>query len=378
MNRSALVVVQHLLGSGHLRRAVLLGRALADAGMKVTVASGGMPLAGLDLAGINFVQLPPVRAADAAFAELVDAAGNAVDEAWRAERRHALLTCFDSARPDLLALETFPFGRRKMRFELLPLLAHAAQAKKKPHIVCSVRDVLQQRKPSRTAESAAWANRYFDAVWVHGDENFIPLRDSFPVDQLRVAVTHTGYLYDAGGAVGGEGEGEGEVIVSAGGTDAAGRALYAAALNAAEADQEKTWRILMAGGAARQKWRRHAGRARVEKNRADFPQLLRNCAVSVSRAGCNTVLDLLSARARAVLVPFEEHGESEQLQRAARLNSAGRAVLLRERGLTPAALAEAVTAAANTPRPAKTTVNMNGAKTCAALAEEMLRRRGWR
>lgn len=376
MNRSALLVVQHLLGSGHLRRAVLLGRALADAGMKVTVASGGMPLAGLNMAGINFVQLPPVRAADAAFSELVDAGGNAVDAAWRAGRLRALLACFDSARPDLLVLETFPFGRRKLRFELLPLLARAAQAKKKPRIVCSVRDVLQRRKPSRTAESAAWANRYFDAVWVHGDENFIPLRDSFPVDQLHTAVTHTGYLYDDRGAAGGEGGGEGEVIVSAGGTDAAGRALYAAALSAAEADHEKTWRILMAGGAANRKWRQHAGRARVENNRADFPQLLRNCAVSVSRAGCNTVLDLLRARARAVLAPFEEHGETEQLQRATRLHKTGRAALLRERDLTPAALAKTVAKAADTPRPAKTTVNMNGAKTCAALAKEMLRPRG--
>jgi len=374
VNPTALVVVQHLLGSGHLRRAVLLGRALADAGMQVTVASGGMPLAGLNMAGINFVQLPPVRAADAAFSALVDAGGNAVDETWRAGRRRALLACFDSARPDLLVLETFPFGRRKMRFELLPLLARAEQAKKKPRIVCSVRDVLQQRKPSRSAESAEWANRYFDAVWVHGDEKFIPLRDSFPVDQLRVAVTHTGYLYGHRGAVGGEGEGE--VIVSAGGTDAAGRALYDVASAAAEADHEKTWRILMARGAAHQKRRRPAGRARVENNRADFPQLLRNCAVSVSRAGCNTVLDLLSARARAVLVPFEEHGETEQLQRATRISKTGRAVLLRERALTPAALTKAVTQAANAPRPAKTAVNMNGAIACAALAEEILRRRG--
>ncbi|MDD9800893.1 MAG: glycosyltransferase [Gammaproteobacteria bacterium] len=376
MNRSALLVVQHLLGSGHLRRAVLLGRALADAGMQVTVASGGMPLAGLNMEGINFVQLPPVRAVDAAFSALVDADGNVVDAAWRAGRLSALLTCFDSARPDLLVLETFPFGRRKMRFELLPLLARAGQAKKKPRIVCSVRDVLQQRKPSRAAESAEWANRYFDAVWVHGDEKFIPLRDSFPVDQLRIAATHTGYLYDDRGAAGGEGEGEGEVIVSAGGTGAAGRALNAAALAAAEADHEKTWRILMGGGAAHQKWRQHAGRARVENNRADFPQLLRNCAVSVSRAGCNTVLDLLSARARAVLVPFEEHGETEQLQRATRLGKTGRAVLLREHALTPAALTQAVSKAARAPRPAKTTVNMNGAATCAALAGEMLRRRG--
>jgi len=75
-------------------------------------------------------------------------------------------------------------------------------------------------------------------------------------------------------------------------------------------------------------------------------------------------------------VPAEGHGETEHLQRATRLGKPGRAVRLREHALTPAALTQAVSKAARAPRPAKTTVNMNGAATCAALAGEMLRRRG--
>ena len=50
----------------------------------------------------------------------------------------------------------------------------------------------------------------------------------------------------------------------------------------------------------------------VERWRADLPALFRTCALSVSQAGYNTVMDLLRARARAVLVPFAAGGESEQ------------------------------------------------------------------
>ena len=39
--------VQHLLGIGHLKRAHTLARALRAAGFEVTLASGGLPVAGI-------------------------------------------------------------------------------------------------------------------------------------------------------------------------------------------------------------------------------------------------------------------------------------------------------------------------------------------
>jgi predicted glycosyltransferase len=43
----ALIWVQHLLGIGHVRRAALIARAMTDAGLDVTVASGGFSVAGV-------------------------------------------------------------------------------------------------------------------------------------------------------------------------------------------------------------------------------------------------------------------------------------------------------------------------------------------
>jgi len=103
----------------------------------------------------------------------------------------------------------------------------------------------------------------------------------------------------------------------------------------------------------------------LERFRADFPALLRRCHVSVSQAGYNTVLDILAAGARAVLVPFSAERETEQLVRAEHLARIGAAELLRESDLTPAHLARAIErAAARDPLPVA--INTGGAARSAA------------
>ena len=75
--------VQHLLGIGHQRRGATLTRAMQAAGLDVTYVSGGHAIPNLELAGANFVQLPPVRAVDLYFKELVDDNDRPIDDDWR-------------------------------------------------------------------------------------------------------------------------------------------------------------------------------------------------------------------------------------------------------------------------------------------------------
>src|SRR3546814_12166573 len=63
-----LLYVQHLLGIGHIRRAAVLARAFHRAGLKVVFVTGGFPVRGLALDGVEVVQLPPARSADETFA----------------------------------------------------------------------------------------------------------------------------------------------------------------------------------------------------------------------------------------------------------------------------------------------------------------------
>jgi predicted glycosyltransferase len=94
--------------------------------------------------------------------------------------------------------------------------------------------------------------------------------------------------------------------------------------------------------------------------------------VSASQAGYNTVLDILTARARAVLVPFAAERETEQLMRAERLMALGAAELVRESELSPASLMAAIErAAAREPMPIEIDTDgaVNSARLIMALIE---------
>src|SRR5512144_480587 len=146
-----LLYVQHMLGIGHLKRAMTLARDLSASGLDVTVVSGGFEVPELMVDGIRVVQLPPVCAADVTFKNLVDATGKPIDDAWKRARQDALLAAYRAVQPEVLLIELFPFGRRQMRFELVPLLDAAIATVPRPLIVSSVRDIGAggQHEPSR-------------------------------------------------------------------------------------------------------------------------------------------------------------------------------------------------------------------------------------
>jgi len=354
--------VQHLLGIGHLKRASVLAHALATAGCEVTVVSGGMPLPGLFPPAVRLVQLAPASSPDASFRFLVDENGRQVDDAWKARRSGQLLAAFAEAKPQCLLIELFPFGRRQMRFELLPLLEAATAARPRPLIACSVRDLLQP-KPAREPEILGLLERFFDRVLVHSDPRLAPFELTFgAAAKLAGKLEYTGYVVEALSRQ--SDAGRDEVLVSAGG-GAVGRALLETAIPArALSSLRGTWRVL-AGTQGRAL--SGADGVVVERSRTDFSTLLANCVVSVSQAGYNTVAETLQARARCVLVPFAAHGEVEQALRARLLAERGWAQMLCEDDLDPPALAAAVERAASMPRPPTDAVNLGGAARTAQL-----------
>ena len=123
------------------------------------------------------LQLPPASS-DASFLHLLDEHGNPVDDAWKRRRRDALLAAYAAAAPDVLLIELFPFGRRQMRFELLPLLGIAREAPRRPLIVCSVRDLIQA-KPEREKEIVECFEYFYDHLLVHGDPRLARFERSF-------------------------------------------------------------------------------------------------------------------------------------------------------------------------------------------------------
>lgn len=362
--------VQHLLGIGHLKRASTLARAMREAGMQVTLASGGLPVPGIPVD----VQLAPMSAADMTFRSLVDQTGRVVDDEWKRRRAATLIDVWRASRADALVLELFPFGRRQMRFELLPLLEDAQRVAKRPLVVCSVRDVIQS-KPGRDEETVDLIERYFDRVMVHGDPRVVPFERTFAAARrIESRVHYTGYVVDD--APGGDG-GRGEVLVSAGG-GAVGKRLLETALLAREHTllRGATWRLLAGVNCSEADFRALSRKAGpgviVERSRDDFQAMLGAAALSISQAGYNTVAETLQARARAVLVPFAGTDESEQTLRASLLAERGAATMLAEKALTPENLAAAINRAARSPQPAADVVDLNGARRTAELLKQWL------
>lgn len=385
--RRVLVYVQHLLGTGHLRRAALLGDAMTRAGMQVTLVSGGMPVLGLVANVARFVQLPPVAAADLGFKSLVDAQGRTVDDGLKQARRDQLLTLLHETRPDAVVIELFPFGRRQMRFELLPLLDAARATRPAPVIVSSVRDVLGgSRDPERQLRMLAYFDQYFDHVLVHGDPALLTFDQTFAhVDRLGPRLHYTGYVVDPSVATdpdqGGDICGHDEVIVSAGG-GAVGRDLLEAAIRARALSvfAGLRWRILvgsaMGAGACAElqalarPYDVHGNGIIVEPNRTDFSALLRRCRLSISQAGYNTVIETLQAGARAVMVPFAGGSETEQALRARVLASHSWIDIVEEADLTPLTLAQAIDRASGRAPLRPDVVALDGAHASARLIDE--------
>lgn len=373
-----LIVVTHLLGIGHLTRAAAIARAFARAGHSVTLASGGMPTHIEPCDGLRLLQLPPVRIMGTDFRTLLDEDGGPVDAERLRARGAALRDAIAAKRPDVVITELFPFGRRILADEFMATIAAARALSPQPLILASVRDILvAPEKAGRVDEAHERLVALYDGVLVHGDPALVPLEASWPVDgRLRPLLHYTGYVGDDRPVR--PTPPSGEILVSGGGS-AASLPLLEAATGAARLVPGHSWRILAGAGVPRDAFEQLLAQApenaTVERARPDFPALLGACAVSVSQAGYNTVLDVLGAGCRAVFVPFEGGRETEQRLRADRLAQNGAARVLGETELDAPRLAATVAQALADSRPPGPAIARDGAARTVAIVENLRRAR---
>ena len=362
-----LIVVTHLLGTGHLARALVLACAHRAAGHHVQVISGGMPAPHLDAEGITVTQLPALKSDGVNFKRLLDADGNEATPALLDKRRTAALRVLSDMQPDIVITELFPFGRRVLSDEFVALLDAAIVMPSRPLICASIRDILAPpSKPAKAAATDALVAGCYDAVLVHSDPKITPLDASWPVsDSLREKLYYTGFVCPPPAADHRSTTPVQTVIVSAGGGNVGGP-MNTATRQAALAAPDLHWHLLVGGADAQERITalRHQApeNMTIEPVRPDFRKMLFSAAASVSMCGYNTALDILQAGTPAVFVPFDAGGEVEQSLRARALEKLDGIEMLKNTDLAAQQLVDAVRRVLRAPVRAPVLHSMDGAQ----------------
>ena len=160
-----LISVTHLLGTGHLSRALTLARAFAAAGHEAHVVSGGMPVPNLSIEGVTLHQISPVKSDGVNFTTLLTENGLA-DEPYLASRKQAGLNVLRHVAPDVLITELYPFGRRVLKGEFLSFLNAVRDMTPKPLVFSSIRDILAPpSKPRKALEAEAVLGGITTVFW---------------------------------------------------------------------------------------------------------------------------------------------------------------------------------------------------------------------
>ncbi len=342
--------VQHLFGIGHVFRATRIAKALVEARCETHLVWGGTTVPNLDFTGMNLHRLSPVRSLDESFSQLVHADGKEFTRNDEGLRCDQLLSLFETIQPDILITEAYPFGRRQMRFELIPLITAAGNRSVPPLIVSSIRDIMQEgRKPVRVEEALGAVQDHYDLVLVHGDPALARIEDTLQgAGEIQDYFRYSGLVapdFPSKSSV--ASERACDVLVSSGG-GATGYALLELAMKAMPLCRRfpANWRFVAGTEMPMEKFERlqqlcpqHAS---LERYIGDMVAAMARSKVSVSRAGYNTVGDVLRAGPTSILIPFTGGRETEQLRRAELMQERGIATMLDETTLTPARLAAAI------------------------------------
>ncbi len=376
---------QHVLGVGHFFRSLEIVKGLAD--HEVILVTGGAEVDFTPPANMVQEQLPGLMMS-ADFKEFIPLEPGVTDvDDVLARRLSRFAQIMEQYRPDIFLVELFPFGRRKFRFELLPILQGVKQAKWGPcKAVCSVRDILVEKaNPQKHVDRVlSMLNPNFDGVLVHADPSLVTLDETFPgVEAIEPEVHYTGYVArqpesGAGDALRKELElGDTPLVVLSAGGGTVGSELLKATIQAsvllhpthahtlcvfsgpyASDEEYAAYQVLAAGN----DW------ITVKRFTKRFPDYLDAASLSVSLGGYNTTMNLLAADTYGLLYPFKQN--QEQHMRTERLDAKGIVQLLGDEDLEPAILAKHMAKGLERV-PSPNGINLNGGPATAQILETL-------
>lgn len=370
---------QHLIGVGHHFRNREIVRALSR-NHQVYFVDGGRQIPGGDLPdSVERIRLSPVFASQEGLSS--DEPSREIHEVLR-ERCDVLCKTIENIDPDIFMIEFFPFGRGRLRSELISAIESARSTNPGVKVVCSLRDIPMRAKtddpvgppmPDVLAitgklrfysvpfggpqyihtlmarryynEVCPTLNTHFDALLVHGDPKVTRLEEHFPwVEDIDIPIEYTGYVSEK---LKSERRKNGLpkrfVLISAGG----GAEAYELIVPCIEA-----WKLLLKQGVTQGremviftgpfvpddqfeslKLMCDGGPFRLSRFAPDFLSWMDVADFSISRAGYNTCMNVLETGTPALLVPSVPMGD--QVFRAEKLSELELADVIASAELSP-------------------------------------------
>ncbi|MGD2271391.1 MAG: glycosyltransferase [Desulfobacterales bacterium] len=343
-----LVYCQHIWGVGHLFRILEICKALRE--HHVVLVTGGPRVDAALPEHVREFRLPGLMT-DRNYQGLFPTDKNKTLGEVKRERQKLLYGHFIKEAPDVFVIELYPFGRRAFRFELDPILQGLRNGTlPASRVVCSLRDILVEKKDPAAYESRVVdiLNRYFDALMVHADPNYVKIDETFSrITDINIKIFYTGFVTPGPAPGAGKrlrrrlGISNDEVlIVASAGGGKAGIALLKplmAALAHTPIDAPVHLYIFTGPFMTEEEYgylQNAAGKnVHVFRFASDFLSYLAAADLSVSMGGYNTSMNILSARVPALIWPYP--GDREQGLRAQRLARIGAISVIGDEDLQP-------------------------------------------
>ncbi len=376
---------QNLFGLGHLVRSTEIIRSLVK-DFKVCLIDGGEIVQGFEIPpAVEVVNLPALWVEDRKL--------KAVDSSQSLEevqelRTNQLLRVFEQFKPDCLVTECFPFSKRKLSFELIPLL------------VCSLRDIILSsdktdwdRRAKVEGKICTLMNQYFDMLLIHSNQKIQRLEENFSrIKDLTCDIHYTGYVAQSPPEnpvisdedIASLSRKEPMILVSIGG----GRMGYELLEGVVEAgsilERSLPHRIQIFTGPFMpddkflelQKLALNTTNVTIRRYTPQLLAYMEKAALSISLAGYNTTMNILRTGVRAIVLPSDKDGE--QIIRADKLEKLGILEVIRPSDLKPAHLAQQIITCLNKEPVVDTfdSFELQGAQTTSALLKELLQNKG--
>jgi len=367
-----LLYSQHVLGIGHFFRSMELARALKR--HDVLFVEGGDPLPGfVPPSHVRRLLLPSLMM-DPEF-KVMEGRDGPLNEI-KSERKSRFMDSFLAFAPDLFITELFPFGRKQFKFELMPILETVREKCLPTRVVCSVRDILVEKEDQTAYENGVLQvlNGFYHHLLVHSDPKVVSLEETFErVAEITVPIHYTGFVVRK--PPGAARRNRYRTVLASSGGGKVGVELLASTILAVRQLSTENVRLRVFIGPFMETSHRDylAGlaskdaRTTVEPFSLDFLAELARADISVSMAGYNTCMDILSTGVKALVYPFPQN--REQSMRARKLESI-QVLKILENTEVPTLCSALGRALEDPPLIPRMTPNVEGAENTAAWVEK--------